>query len=90
MAYVSVDVDLDDIDFDDLVNELCERLNRSKRINPKQKKELIEACTEILASLDQDTDTLIEVKSLDDKIKYEHLKKVFNKYSTSQFETLTP
>ena len=90
MAYVSVDVDLDDIDFDDLVNELCERLNRSKRMNPKQKKELIEACTEILASLDKDTDTLIKVKSLDDKIKYEHLKKVFSKYSPSQLETLIP
>ena len=90
MAYVSVDVNLNDIDFDDLVSELCERLYRSKRIKPKQKKELIEACTEILTALDQDTDVLIEVKSLDDKIKYEHLKKVFSKYSPSQLETLIP
>ena len=87
MPYINVDIDLDEFDLDDLIHEV---LNRLRKATPKQKKELKDEAIEILEAVDEKSDTLIEVKSLDDKIKYEHLKKVFNKYSTPQLEALIP
>lgn len=95
MAYVSVDVDidLDDIDTDDLVEECCRRLRKAGRRNSltdKEKKDLKESFTELWEALLMIPVDNIEVKTLDDKIKYEHLSKVFNKYNSSDIERLLP
>lgn len=95
MPYVSVDVDidLDEIDTDDLVEEICRRLRRNggrQSLSDEQKKELKESYAELGEALSMLPVQTIEVKTLDDKMKYEHLANVFNKYTISQIESLLP
>ena len=95
MPYVSVDVDidLDEIDTDDLVEEICRRLRRTggrKSLSDKEKKELKESYAELSVALSMTPIEHIEVKTIDDKMKYEHLVKVFNKYHSSDIERLLP
>jgi len=95
MPYVSVyvDIDLDEIDTDDLVEEICRRLRKNSRRKPlseKEKKELKESYAELGEALSMAIVESIEVKTLDDKMKYEHLVKVFNKYTLSYIERVLP
>jgi hypothetical protein len=95
MAYVSVDVDIDmdDIDTDDLVDECCRRLRKAggrKSLSDNEKKELKESFAELGEALSMIPIESIEVKTLDDKMKYEHLAKVFNKYNSFDIERLLP
>jgi len=84
MGYVSVevDIDLDEIDNDDLVKECCRRISRII-LSDSQKKDLRDA----LSIMPEDG---IKIKTLEDKIKFEHLCKIFNKYTSSQIENLLP
>lgn len=81
MAYVTVDVDLDDIDTDELVEELEKRLERKR--TPESEKQMI-------LDLGNNSNLFFKVETLDDKMKIEHLQKVFNKYSSKDFEALLP
>lgn len=95
MPYVSVDVeiDLDEIDTDDLVEEMCRRLRKKvgrKALSDNEKQELKEAVSELSDALLMIPTASIEIKTLDDKMKYEHLAKVFDKYHSSDIERLLP
>ena len=95
MPYVSVDVDidLDEINTNDLVDEICRRLRKAggrKQISDKEKKELKESYSELGEALSRLPTESIDVKTLDDKMKYEYLAKVFSKYNLSDIETFLP
>ena len=93
MAYVEVDVDMGDLETHELVDELCSRLKSSfgkKALTDKQKKSLAEDLQPIFEMLLPNPFEGIEIKSLDDKMKCEHLANVFNKYTSSQLENLIP
>ena len=95
MASVSVcvDVDLDEVDTWELVEEICSRLRRGsgrKSLTDKEKKELKENMDNLQEALLMVPVSVIEVKTLDDKMKYEHLSKVFTKYSYVQLESMLP
>ena len=90
---VCVDIDLDEVDTDDLVEEVCRRLRRAggrKSLSDREKKELKESFSDLSAALSMIPIESIEVKTLDDKMKYEHLASVFNKYTSSQIESALP
>lgn len=93
MPYISVDVDLDDIDTDDLVEEICRRLKRTsgrKTLSDKEKQDLKESFSELADVLKMTPTESIEIKTLDDKMKYDHFARVFNKYHSSQVESMLP
>lgn len=81
MAYVTVDVDMDDLDTSDMVEELQRRLDRS-RTPDSEKKEILD--------LGNNTELWFEVKTLEDQLKIEHLQSVFKKYSISELQRLIP
>lgn len=90
---VDVDIDLDEIDTDDLVEEICCRLRKAagiKSLSDKEKKKLKESFAELGKALSMTLIESIEIKTLDDKMKYEHFCKVFNKYNSSQIESMLP
>lgn len=90
---VNVDVDLDDIDTDDLVDEMCRRIKQSygkKSLSDKEKNQIRSAFAELWTAISFNTFDKIEIKTLDDKMKYEHLSKVFGKYNSSQIEEMIP
>lgn len=79
MPRISVDVDLDEFDFEDVLEYVIDELKGPFR---KEKvKSLISELTD---------DPRIVVESLDDEMKYEHIAKVFHKYSTDHFEKQLP
>ena len=93
MPYVHVDIDLDEIDTDDLVDELTKRIESertTKKPSEKDRKRLKESFSEIIKAIGVSPMKKLEIKTLDDKIKYEHILKVFSKYSSSDFETKLP
>ena len=93
MPYVHVDIDLDEIDTDDLVDELTKRIESertTKKPSEKDIKRLKESFSEIIKAIGVSPMKKLEIKTLDDKIKYEHILKVFSKYSSSDFETKLP
>ena len=86
MASVSVDVDveLDDFDNDDLIDEICDRLKRGL-ISDKLRQKLRTSFNVITNNIE-----IIKVESIEDMAKYEHLSKVFNKYTSAEIERLLP
>jgi len=97
MGYISVkveaDIDLDEIDTDDLVEEICCRLKRfgsRKSLSDKEKKDIKESLSDLEDSLNISPVESIEIKTLDDKMKVEHFSSVFHKYTSSQIENLLP
>jgi hypothetical protein len=91
MAYVEVDIDIDEFDTSDLVDELVKRMkcqNTKKSLTQKQKDELKETLSELNKVLSLAPVNGIEIKTLDDKIKFEHIANVFNRYSIYQLEQL--
>lgn len=92
MAYVSanVDIELSDIDTDDLVEEICLRIQGStKPLSNKQIKTLKLEFQKLENSLFGLGET-ININNLEDRIKYEHLASVWHKYSSSQMQNLLP
>lgn len=93
MTSVSITFNLYEIDTDDLVSELCNRIQRqrtTKGVSEENRKELRTSIIALGNAMAMPPDTSIQIRSLDDKMKYEHLTKVFEKYSTSQIEQLLP
>jgi hypothetical protein len=95
MGYISVevDIDLDEIDTNDLVEEICRRLRRAggrKSLSDKEKNELKESLSDLNDALSNAPLENIEIKTLDDKMKVEHFSSVFHKYTSSQIENLLP
>jgi len=91
MAYVQVDVDLDDIDTDDLVDEVCTRLRfkNRKTLSDKEKDEIRELFSE-LHELFFGEQNGVEIKTLDDKMKMEHISSIFDKYTLSHIQSVLP
>ena len=92
MAYINIEIDIDDLETSDLVKELCYRLHKTsgrKSVSEKERKELRETLSEINDIIGVSSDR-IEIESLDDKLKYEHLTKIFNKYSLLEIQTKLP
>lgn len=91
MAQIEVDVDLDDFDTYELLRELKSRIRRfgRKGLTESQLKELkadlLEANKELGILLDG-----IEIKTLEDKMKIEHLGRVWDKYTFYQLENQLP
>ncbi len=93
MAYLTVDVDLDYIDTDDLCNELARRLKSNhfkKGLTDEQKKQLKDDMGRLFRELKIPVDKSISVNTLEEKMKYEHLVNVFSKYNLSQLQSLLP
>lgn len=94
MASITVDIDLDDIDTSDMVREICTRMNPSKahraRMRESEKRDLQEAAENISQALNSGGCFGIMVLTIDDKMKFEHLSKVFKKYSWAEMEKLLP
>ena len=67
MAYVQIDIDMSELDTDDLVEEICERV---KYIKGENMKKLKEHFMPLLEEINMTRDGSIEIKSLEDKIKY--------------------
>jgi hypothetical protein len=87
MAYIEVDVDLDCFDTDDIVDELISRLKYQKgrkSLTDKQKQEMSNEFLNLLPVKG------IEIKSLEDKLKFEHFANVFHRYSISDIENRLP
>lgn len=91
MAYVSVDIDLDDIDNYELFKEAINRIKSYGKLkasgNSKKMDEFIEEIKEFVKELNISS---LPNKTLEDNMKFEHLEKIWNNYSSSQFESLMP
>lgn len=99
MAYIEVDVDLSEFDTNELIDELISRLNNSRaRLKKQVNKEDIDKVKKVILSDFSDIPELIgsesvdgfELKTLDDRMKMEHLVQVWNKYSLPQLQYLLP
>lgn len=85
MAYVQVDIDLDEIDTDDLCNELAIRVRHGK-IKKDALKDLKENVQELADELEINLIYEIPNKSLNDKIKLEFLSSIWDKLTPWQLE----
>lgn len=79
MGYVTITIDLDEIDSDDLIEEICNR-----RLSKKQIKQLSD---EFNVEIPINN---LKTSNLADKMKYEYLMKIFDKYNLSDIEKLLP
>jgi len=84
MATVSVDIDMDEIDTDDLIEEI------GKRIQSKYDKPSKEQKKELLEYLQADENSVHEIVTLNDMLKVEHFNNVVNKYSLAEIQNLLP
>ena len=90
---IEVDFDLDDFDTDELVDELISRINQTwsrKQLTDLQKKQLLETIEPLFEELSPIHEAGLEINTLDDEMKRDHLVKVWNKYTSSQLEQLIP
>lgn len=87
MAYVQVDVDLDEFETYEIVDELCSRFKTygKKQLTDKQKAELKLELDDLIKQLNISTDGL-PVQSLDDKMKLDVILSVWNNYTSWQLE----
>ena len=90
MPYITVDVDLDEFDTDNLIEELSYRVKRigRKGMTDRDKKAIEEPLRDLVIAMNLMPDANIEVKTLDDKIKYEHIASVFEKYTASELQSI--
>ncbi len=84
MATISIDIDMDEIDTDDLIEEI------GKRIQSKYDKPSKEQKKELLEYLQDDANSVHEIVTLNDRLKAEHFNNVVNKYSLSELQNLIP
>jgi hypothetical protein len=92
MATVMVEFDMEEIKIDRLLVELKERIKAGKGVpeNPVILNELLESLEELGIELGMISDYGIEVKTMDDEMKMEHISKVFQHYTSAQLEALIP
>lgn len=91
MAYIQIDVDLDEFDTEELADELISRVGKygEKGLSDKEKNKLANDLAPLFKKITK-TPEGIPCESLDDQIKLEHLKKVWGKYTSFQIEKLLP
>lgn len=77
MAYVTVDIELSEIETDDLFEELYDRV-RIKKLTHEEKKEFLQSLSD---ELEINLPESFAIITIADQLKFEHLIKVFNKYS---------
>jgi hypothetical protein len=99
MAYIEVDVDINEFCTNELIDELVHRLrSKNQRLKKQVNKEDIEKVRKAIKVEFVDLPELIgndsingfELKTLDDKMKMEHLVQVWSKYTLSQIQYLLP
>lgn len=99
MAYIEVDIDLSEFDTDDLISELSYRISKysfssrkgfSKEKQDELKKKILNDFCDIPELIGLEIIEGFEVKTLDDKMKIEHIINIFNKYSLSYIESVLP
>ena len=87
MPYISVKFDMFDIDTRDLVNEVCRRLkgeSKAHRITTIQLNQIIASINTI------NNEKPLPDKTLEDRLKTEHLQKIWEKYPSHIIEKLLP
>jgi hypothetical protein len=91
MAYIEVDVNLDEFDTSDLVSEVLDRLKRDgrKRLSEQEKKDVKEVFADFAKELGLPQNEVI-VTTLDANIKLEYLMQAFHKYSLAELEQRIP
>lgn len=88
MASIEVDVDLENFDDEEVIEYAINRLLRLKSIN--QRKQL-EQMKDILSDLfEYENDEKIFPVTLEDQMKLEHIRKVFQTYSLWEILNLIP
>ena len=93
MARIEVDVDIEQFETEEIVSELIHRIqpNRFKALKENQKKKLRSAISELRDELAVDIpEAAIEIRTLDDRMKYDHLVNVFSKYTIAQMQEALP
>lgn len=92
MTYISVDIDMSEIDTDDLIYELEKRLSRSRDllVRTKDYERFKDVYDDFYSLFEKAENKNIGDGTLDEDLKLDHIKKVFNKYSLSQLEQLIP
>ena len=90
MRYVNIDINLDDFDFDDIldyaVKEVKYKVSKNA-LRDTHKEKLKKLFNEITTSNLHDSPTK---KSLMDEMKMEYLSKIFDKYTLEQIENALP
>ena len=89
MAYVNVDVDLDEFETYELVDEVVKRLKKAygrKELTKEQKQELKESASDLLTQLDGVIEAGYPNATLEDKMKKDVILSVWNKYTSWQLE----
>ena len=91
MAYIEVDIDIDEFDTDEIVEELIRRIKKSVVKKPT-KDQIQKVQTEFAEMMEffGFSDDNITVNTLDEKMKIEHLKSVWGKYTSADIERLLP
>lgn len=90
MAYIEIDVDLSEFNDDEVIDELKYRIVQT-HYPDEDIKELLETIKDNkrYSKLFEDIDSL-PIKTLDDKLKLEHLLKIWNDYTADEIENLLP
>jgi len=82
----TIDIDLDEFDFDDLIKEVTDRLNYEKHLSDYESKLLIALAKQIGTSLTMDL--LPNFPSLADEMKAEFAGELMEKYSEAQLREM--
>ena len=93
MPYIEIAVELDEFDLEDLIEEVCSRISTKRntsKIAVVYRAKLKEAAKLLLEEINPNSSNLIEINSIDNQAKYDHIYSVFEKYSVSDFERLLP
>lgn len=92
MAYIEVDVDLDEFDTDDIIDELKSRMKLTgrKAVSDSKIKEIVKTAQQVLVELKREEEVVLPSNTINDKLKMEHLERVWDKYTAAQIEQLLP
>lgn len=90
MAYIEVDIELDEFETEEIVRELKSRVGKygRKGMGERQEIEFKKAIKDVIG--EDAAPAVFPVESLDDKMKVEHLQKVWSKYTWAQVMDLLP
>lgn len=90
MAYIDVEIDLDDFDDDDIFEEAILRLRRMRRSSPSeaQKEEIREVIAEFNNVFNMEPAPEMKIETFSDKMKVDLLIPVYEKYSYQQIEEM--